>query len=99
MKRYKTLHFARRLKTCYNTYDEDLDVEFLGGLDPQAEIDAGAARTHTGQPDWECIFAQGLHEKGAEGSKGKKVAAGQGRKAKGPAEAYELAVQKQLLFE
>jgi mRNA-degrading endonuclease RelE of RelBE toxin-antitoxin system len=33
-----------------DTYDEDLDVEFLGGLDP--ELSEAAPGTHT-QPDWE----------------------------------------------
>src|SRR5258706_12549871 len=33
-----------------DTYDEDLDVEFLGGLDP--ELSEAAPGTHM-QPDWE----------------------------------------------
>ena len=43
-----------------DTYDEDMDVEFLGGLDPQldeAQPDKGA------QPDWERIFAPKAPEK------------------------------------
>ncbi|HYU76976.1 MAG TPA: UvrD-helicase domain-containing protein [Ktedonobacteraceae bacterium] len=37
-----------------DTYDEDMDVEFLGGLDPQFD----EAQTNKGaQPDWERILA------------------------------------------
>src|SRR5947209_3723461 len=38
-----------------DTYDEDMDVEFLGGLDPQP---AEAQTTRAAQPDWERLFAQ-----------------------------------------
>src|SRR5258708_1485808 len=43
-----------------DTYDEDLDVEFLGGLDPlfpQEQISKPA------QPNWERIFAQSQSQK------------------------------------
>ena len=43
-----------------DTYDEDMDVEFLGGLDPQldeAQANKGA------RPDWERIHAQKEPEK------------------------------------
>src|SRR6266404_8422733 len=36
-----------------DTYDEDMDVEFLGGLDPHFD-EAQVART--AQPDWERIL-------------------------------------------
>src|SRR6266536_591238 len=37
-----------------DTYDEDMDIEFLGGLDPQFD----EAQTNKGaQPDWERILA------------------------------------------
>jgi superfamily I DNA/RNA helicase/mRNA-degrading endonuclease RelE of RelBE toxin-antitoxin system len=39
-----------------DTYDEDLDVEFLGGLDPQLQSET--VQTRSAQPDWERIFAQ-----------------------------------------
>jgi superfamily I DNA/RNA helicase/mRNA-degrading endonuclease RelE of RelBE toxin-antitoxin system len=38
-----------------DTYDEDLDVEFLGGLEPDFTMEQVARPT---QPDWEHIFAQ-----------------------------------------
>jgi superfamily I DNA/RNA helicase/mRNA-degrading endonuclease RelE of RelBE toxin-antitoxin system len=43
-----------------DTYDEDMDVEFLGGLDPHFD-EAQAART--AQPDWERILAPKDSEK------------------------------------
>jgi superfamily I DNA/RNA helicase len=43
-----------------DTYDENMDVEFLGGLDPQ--LDA-AQVVKAGQPDWEQIFAPKEPEK------------------------------------
>ena len=43
-----------------DTYDEDMDVEFLGGLDPQLD----EAQTNKGaQPDWERILAPKAPEK------------------------------------
>src|SRR2546425_6360639 len=44
-----------------DTYDEDLDVEFLGGLDP--EFDEVAQGTKAAQPDWERILAPKEPEK------------------------------------
>src|SRR5947209_14863059 len=43
-----------------DTYDEDMDVEFLGGLDPHIE-EAQAVKTM--QPDWEQILAPKEPEK------------------------------------
>src|SRR6266702_7987318 len=43
-----------------DTYDEDMDVEFLGGLDPQVD-EAQAAKA--AQPDWEQILAPKEPEK------------------------------------
>src|SRR2546421_3375359 len=43
-----------------DTYDEDMDVEFLGGLDPQGE-EVQAVKTM--QPDWEQILAPKEPEK------------------------------------
>jgi superfamily I DNA/RNA helicase/mRNA-degrading endonuclease RelE of RelBE toxin-antitoxin system len=43
-----------------DTYDEDLDPEFLGGLDPQF---AEEQVTRQAQPDWEQIFAQSQLQK------------------------------------
>src|SRR5260221_6760959 len=43
-----------------DTYDEDMDVEFLGGLDPHFD-EVQAART--AQPDWERILAPKEPEK------------------------------------
>jgi len=43
-----------------DTYDEDMDVEFLGGLDPHFD-EAQVART--AQPDWERILAPKEPEK------------------------------------
>ncbi len=43
-----------------DTYDEDLDVEFLGGLAPHFDATQVSART---QPDWERIFAPKEPEK------------------------------------
>ncbi len=43
-----------------DTYNEDLDVEFLGGLDPQLD-DAQAIKAN--QPDWERILAPKAPEK------------------------------------
>src|SRR6266699_3655488 len=43
-----------------DTYDEDMDAEFLGGLDPQVD-EAQAAKA--AQPDWEQILAPKEPEK------------------------------------
>src|SRR2546428_5643319 len=43
-----------------DTYDEDTDVEFLGGLDPHFDE---AQATRTAQPDWERILAPKAPEK------------------------------------
>src|SRR2546425_8457716 len=51
------LAIRRRLE---DTYDEDLDVEFLGGLDPEFEDMSGAKAT---QPNWEKWLASKEPEK------------------------------------
>src|SRR5438067_3654303 len=43
-----------------DTYDEDMDVEFLGGLDPQLDE---ATSGKVGQPDWERLLAPREPEK------------------------------------
>src|SRR5947209_10882058 len=43
-----------------DTYDEDLDVEFLGGLDPHFDE---AQAVKAAQPDWERILAPKAAEK------------------------------------
>ena len=43
-----------------DTYDEDMDVEFLGGLDPHLDE---AQANKAGQPDWEQMFAPKTPEK------------------------------------
>src|SRR5438105_2171153 len=43
-----------------DTYDEDLDIEFLGGLDPHFDEEQAA---RTAQPDWEQILTPKEPEK------------------------------------